>query len=284
MTSEASEDQIQEFMADPELTQLAEHLKVTSDLLDIVELSEVQHSDMLAWCMNPAEGHGQGDAVLKDFLIAACVSSRDQSCQSRTHAFFSKWTLSKIRVTSFGSAWVSRELSNVTSDGKKGRLDLCIVDPQNRIIVVIEHKRGAKLNQAQLDKYWQAVDEQIASKPAFEDYLFAYVVLDKKYEDPKEEDLIVEDKNTKMGQQWALCDYSWLTSAAQRAAHQVARDNSSAQLLMAYCQKQTEWENPAERKITYLAASLASKHERVVDRLREIKRLKLAAWTPKMIS
>src|SRR4051812_49341259 len=113
------ENQVQEFMADPELTQLAEHMKVTGDLLDIVNLSEVQHSDMLAWCLNPAEGHGQGDAVLKDFLIAAWNAS--EPCKYNTRQFFSKWTPSKIRTTSFGSAWVSREFSHTLSDGKKGR-------------------------------------------------------------------------------------------------------------------------------------------------------------------
>ncbi|WZB71970.1 PD-(D/E)XK nuclease family protein [Achromobacter xylosoxidans] len=50
---------------------LIERVKISDDFLDVVSLTETQHSDMLAWCLHPNEGHGQGDAVIKDFLIAA---------------------------------------------------------------------------------------------------------------------------------------------------------------------------------------------------------------------
>lgn len=262
---------IDAFMSDPNISELIERLRTTGDFLDIVTLSEVQHSNMLAWCLDPSEGHGQGDLVLKDFLIAAANASTASTLKTRV--FFEKWTPSRIRTTSFGSAWVSREFSHVGYDGKKGRLDLFVVDPQNRLVVTIENKAGSKLRAEQLNTYWNAVNAQIAARPAFKEFDFAYVVLDQYLEEGGQEEL---------GNRWVYLDYAWLASAARRAELQVSANNQSALLLMGYCHGLTGWENPAQREISSLAAEIAIRHERVVRRLRECRKLQLTAWTPKM--
>ncbi|MDR6861304.1 PD-(D/E)XK nuclease family protein [Variovorax guangxiensis] len=69
-----SED-LHSFLADPELVELIEQAKVSDDILDAITLTENQHSDMLAWCLTPDEGHGQGHSVIKDFLEAAYRAS-----------------------------------------------------------------------------------------------------------------------------------------------------------------------------------------------------------------
>ncbi len=261
------------FLSDPELVELIEQVKISDDILDVINLNENQHSDMLAWCLSPNEGHAQADAVIKDFLIAA-YAARDGATYDNKR-FFAKWTPGRIRTSSFGAAFVAREFAVKVEDGaRNGRLDLFLVDPQNRIIVAIENKTGAKLNEAQLSKYHAAVKAQITRLPVFSDYDFSFVVLDRyldKYDD---------EYRWRMGTKWVLLDYSWLRDSAKRARLQVARNNQAAQLLVAYCQQQTDWESPVEQRLSGLAVELSMRHEPVVKALRELRRQKFTDWIP----
>ena len=106
---------------------------------------------MLAWCMNPNEGHSQGDGIIKDFLEAAHAAS--DGCTYDNRKFFAKWTPGKIRTSSFGAAFVTREFSIKGNGGTgNGRLDLFLVDPANQILVAIENKVKASLTAQQLEK------------------------------------------------------------------------------------------------------------------------------------
>ncbi len=92
-------DDLYSFLSDPELIELIEQAKVSDDILDVITLNENQHSDMLAWCLTPGEGHGQGDSVIKDFLEAAyresdtanriprSTTTRNSSANGRPDAF-----------------------------------------------------------------------------------------------------------------------------------------------------------------------------------------------------
>jgi hypothetical protein len=69
-----SHEDFQNFVSDPNTGRAIEALKKANDVFDILTPSETQHSQMLQWLLNPREGHGQGDTILKDFLIAAWKS------------------------------------------------------------------------------------------------------------------------------------------------------------------------------------------------------------------
>ena len=266
-----------QFLSDSELVKLIEQVKISDDILDVIKLSENQHSDMLAWCLSPNEGHAQGDEVIKDFLLAAHAAAHAETRVATfdNKKFFNTWTPGRIRTSSFGAAFVAREFAvEGKYDDRKWRLDLFFVDPQNKIIIAIENKAGAKLNNTQLNEYHTAVKGQISKRPAFNDYRFLFVVLDRNLDDYDEEHL------TGLGTKWALLDYSWLRDSANRARLQVARNNQAAQLLVAYCQKQTGWESPAEQCLSALAADLSMRHEKVVNAIRTLRKQKLAIWTP----
>lgn len=252
-----------------------ERVKTTDDFLDVIDLGENQHSRMLSWCLNPNEGHAQGDAVLKDFLIAAYQAGHP----TNTHAnkiFFDTWTPARIRTASFGSAFMTREFGlKLDDDTGKSRLDLFIVDRENRIVITIENKVKAKLGKEQLSAYYERVAEKVARRPVFKDFLFLYVVVDSKLETYK------EDMLAGLGNRWALLDYTWLQPAAERARLHIERHNEAARMLMAYCQKQTGWESPNERKVSELAGELVTQHEEVVDEIMGARRIMLTDWTPK---
>lgn len=264
------------FLCDPHLIDLIERVKISDDVLDVVSLTETQHSSMLAWCVNPNEGHGQGDAVLKDFLTAAYVAGAETN-RFANREFFEKWTPGQIRTASFGSAFIACEFSlQADESNKRKRLDLFIIDPGNKLVITIENKYGASLTDEQLSAYYERVSEQIARRPIFRDdkYNFLYVVVDRDLDDYDEEHL------KGLGNKWALLDYTWLKSAAKRARLHVERNNQSAQLLMAYCQHQTGWQSSNDEHISELAAELATQHEVVVDHMRQYWNFKPTDWTP----
>lgn len=152
------------FLCDHNLIDLIERVKISDDVLDVVSLTETQHSSMLAWCINPNEGHGQGDAVLKDFLLAAYVAGAETN-KFANKEFFKKWTPGQIRTASFGSAFIACEFSLQTDESnKRKRLDLFLIDPTNKIVITIENKYGASLSDEQLSAYYERVSEALLHK------------------------------------------------------------------------------------------------------------------------
>ena len=262
---------IQTFLADHRLTELAELCKTSDSLLSLFDLLENQHSDLLAWCLSPNEGHGLGDGVVKDLLLAASIAaSQLPKLAAPSLAFLTKWTPGRIRNTSFGSAFVVRELGIQTSGDKgrrKGRLDLFLVDPVNQLLVVIENKTGSALTKAQLDGYKEAVRGDLKPLNAFKDFDCLLVVLDQFLDGvPPEADA------------WVGIDYSFLEPTAVRARAQVDRSNPAAKLVLEYCQQHIEEESPEEDRIGELAAELALDFPGVMDALKTMKRHSIKEW------
>jgi len=138
-------DLFQNFVSDPDLGLAIEALKRANDIFDIIEPQETQHSQMLQWLLNPREGHGQGDALFKDFLTAAwsnCYAEDGPNTE-----FFAHWTPARISMTGFHSILLLREY-RISSEN---HLDFFIVDPANRFVIVVENKYKAQHgNQHQL--------------------------------------------------------------------------------------------------------------------------------------
>ncbi|MEI7411746.1 MULTISPECIES: PD-(D/E)XK nuclease family protein [Pectobacterium] len=266
-------EEFYEFLTDEQLLELREKLRTSDNILDVINLTENQNSSMLAWCLNPNEGHCQGDAVIKDFLTAAYFAGHENS-KSANKKFFAKWTPGRIQTTSFGSAFITREFGVNDFFGDKLRLDLFLIDTTNKIIVTIENKVRASLSCYQLDDYYDAVNKSFSRKPLFKGYDFAYIVMDKKLETYSDEKL------AELGNKWALLSYQWLEQAARRARLQLQNNNSAAQLLMAYCQRQAQWQDPNEKHISELSAQLAAQHESVLDCISQLKKLNPVDWKP----
>ncbi|WP_083285104.1 PD-(D/E)XK nuclease family protein [Pseudomonas sp. NBRC 111139] len=266
-------DELYSFLSDPKLLELIEINKTADNVFDVVNLNENQNSSVLAWCMNPNEGHAQGDAVIKDFLEAAFEAS--ENCRFDNKKFFEKWTLGRIRTTSFGAAFVTREFKIKINDGSSnGRLDLFLVDPRNKILIAIENKVKATLDGGQLERYVKSVKNELATRKVFSDFDLAFVVIDKDLESYSETHL------SSLGNRWCLLDYQWLEPSANRARHSLNRGNQSAQLLATYCQSVTNWESPASKAQSDLMADIALSYPAVIESMRELKRIPMEAWEP----
>ena len=255
------EAQLQRLMLDPALSRLVALQRSADDVLDIVDLLENQHSDVQGWMLDPREGHGHGDQILRDLLLAAAAASSGEmglSAESPTALFFEHWTPARIQTTSFSAAFTARE--HVLAS--RGRLDLIVIDPQNQLLVVIENKAGTPHTEAQLSAYVAEVRKEYLALPHLKDYRCAFLALDRAYDGKMPE-------SRKQGSQWVHLGYDWLKAAADRAARDIARGNASAKLVMGYCIRQTDWENPESRRAMALAGQLHIDHGEAVQALLE---------------
>ena len=265
------QDSLEAFFIDSRVVELCELLRTGDEVLDVIGLSENQHSDILAWLLDPREGHGQGDQIFRDLLVAATTRARlsdDLDGRGRTSRFFAKWTASRIRTTSFGSAFVARELGMKA----KERVDLFVIDPQNRFVLVIENKAGMNHSDHQLDTYKSNFEEIAGANPNLRDYDCAFVALDRYLEEIGEEDLPA-------ARSWLHLGYDWLKVSANRALMHMERGNNAARLVVSYCNRQTNWESPQERKAIEIASGLHHDHGDAIKYLlaMSIKRIE-AEW------
>lgn len=250
------EELFQEFVSDPRLRKVTEAMKRSNDIFNIIDPNENQHSDILKWLFDPREGHGQGDAILKDFLTAAYGNSYDNVLSNKE--FFAEWTPSRIARTGFHSMISIREYCLPS----KRRLDLLMIDTVNKILVVVENKYGAKLGETQLAGYYEEVST-LRGRPAFNGYKTAFVVLDRHYGGAKDEN----ENRTAPRNRWAFIDYQWLEAGADRAELQLRRGNQSAGLVIAYCQKQTDYVPPEEKEFDDILADVARDYRPVLKAL-----------------
>ncbi|MGO3988271.1 PD-(D/E)XK nuclease family protein [Pseudomonas sp. SAS7] len=253
---------VEQLLCDPKLSELCEILKIGDDILDVISLSENQHSDFLAWLFDPREGHGQGDQILRDLLIGAtqaAASTCDLDGRGTTARFFAEWTPSKIRTASFGSVFTARELGMKASE----RVDLFVIDPANKFVLLIENKAGTNHSQEQLDGYrasWQAA---IASNSHLKEYSSVFIALDRHFDSD-------DCSNRPSNGYWLHIGYDWLKASADRALLHVERGNAAARLVVSYCNRQTDWESPTSQRAIKLASELHAGHGLAVKHLLEL--------------
>ncbi|TWE05802.1 PD-(D/E)XK nuclease superfamily protein [Pseudomonas sp. AG1028] len=257
---DATTEAVEEFLCDPKLSELCEILKISDDIFDVIKLSENQHSDFLAWLFDPREGHGQGDQIVRDLLISATQAAAESGLDGRstTSRFFAEWPPSKIRTTSFGSIFTARELGLKASE----RVDLFVIDPNNKFVLLIENKAGTTHSQQQLDGYRTSWQEAVANSAHLKDYRSVHIALDR--------DFAGGDWSERPSTgYWLHLGYDWLKASADRALMHVERGNAAAKLVVSYCNRQTDWESPISQRAVTLAAELHQAHGPAVRHMLE---------------
>ncbi|MEE1925214.1 PD-(D/E)XK nuclease family protein [Pseudomonas sp. 148P] len=251
---------LENLITDPRLAKLCDIQRTGDELLDVIRLSENQHSDILAWMFDPREGHGQGEEILKDLLVQASVLANSGESgldgRSSTSRFFKTWTPSKIRTTGFGSAFTARELGMKASD----RVDLFVIDSQNKFILAVENKAGLSHTEEQLERYRNHLNEVVANNPRLKEYAQVYIALDRESAGDFAE-------AAPASSYWLHMGYGWLKASAQRALRHVERGNAAARMVVAYANRQTDWEDPENAVCMRLCAELHHTYPETITQL-----------------
>lgn len=153
---------LQEFLLDIEC--LDELLPWTGkfNLFDVLKVSrtEIRHSNMLAWLMDPNENHGLGDSFLKGILQRIMENDLD-----------GKYDVFKILLADMYSFSVYREWKNI---------DILLTSSEEKVLVAIENKIGCHEHSNQLNRYREILETD------FKDYKRMYVFLTPDGEEPSD--------------------------------------------------------------------------------------------------
>lgn len=258
-TSSVTQELFEAFLDDPALTRAIEVSRRVDDVFDLINPNENQHSSILQWLFDPREGHGQGEAIFKDFLTAVHFANRESA---KPQELFEYWTPGRIAISGFQSLIVVREKSMVGT----GRQDLFLVDPLHQFAILVENKAGTNWRGVQLETYRTAAKQLFKRGQPYYGYQIGYVLLDRY----KDESTIADDKELRF---WAYLDYAWLEKAARRAEARVERGvEPGQQLVISYCRRQAEYESKVENELDVLLAKVARSHREVVGAIGRARR------------
>ena len=137
-----NEEALQNFLLDIEC--LDELLPWTGmfNIFDVLKISrtEIRHSNMLGWLLNPNENHGMGDAFLKAILQRLV----ENDSAGRYEVFH-------VLLMDLYSFSVFREWKNI---------DILLTSADERTVIAIENKVGAHEHSNQLNRYRQILEKE----------------------------------------------------------------------------------------------------------------------------
>lgn len=261
--------QFHAFLSDPTLARAVESVKKVDDIFDLINPNENQHSCILQWLFDPREGHGQGEAIFKDFLNAVYEVNFNAATPQ---TLFKMWNPGRIAISGFQSLIVVREKAILG----KGRQDLLIVDPIHKFVILVENKSGSRWTPVQLTGYRTALEGLTKAGQPYQGFKAGFVLLDK-FKDESAEDIRlsgVSAKKDKEVLQWSHIDYTWLEKAARRAEARATRNGDVGhQLVISYCRRQAAYESEDEKELDGMLASINQTYREVVQAISTARRL-----------
>lgn len=131
----SAEDCLQDFLLNIECLDEVSQWTCRFNIFDVLKISrtEIRHSNMLAWLLDPNENHGYGELFLKG-LIQRIVEYDSEG----------KHDVFRLLLLDFHSFVVYREWKNI---------DLLLVSEKDQVLISIENKIGSKEHNNQLNRY-----------------------------------------------------------------------------------------------------------------------------------
>ena len=201
-----NENAINSFFADSNVQRLLTST-ATWQPLQICYPREVNMSRMLAWLIDPSQGHGLGDMALQSLLIRAWTNADDSDISTTVRHFLAP---SNVMTEGFSSVVVTTEV-----DLDKCSLDVLAVDASQRRFIAIENKFGAKESEKQLRKYRKALEK------LFPGFLGIYIFLDSNEYQPSDPS-------------WISVGYDWLAEFLRDAERRTATAEHVQQTLLQF--------------------------------------------------
>lgn len=145
---------IKEFLLDIECLEPLNEWTNSFNLFDILKITrtEIRHSNMLSWLLNPNENHGLGDGIIKGFIQYVVSSYYDVDDPS----------IFDILLMDCHDFIIQREWHNI---------DLLAYSTSMKFVLCIENKIGTGEHDNQLNRYKSIVEE------AYLNYKTMYIFL-----------------------------------------------------------------------------------------------------------
>lgn len=112
------------------------------NMFDVLKISrtEIRHSNMLGWLLNPNENHGMGDVFLKGILQRLVENDSD-----------GRYDVFNVLLMDFYTFSVMREWKNI---------DILLTSTEEKTVVAIENKVGSHEHSNQLNRYRNILEKE----------------------------------------------------------------------------------------------------------------------------
>lgn len=146
-----SKEQLNYFLSDINCLKKLTPWLDTFNIFDVLKISrtEIRHSNMLAWLLNPRGNHGLGDSFLKEIfqmIIANKINVKNDSV--------------KILKEDFSKTVILREWENID-----------ILCKSDHFVIVIENKIDSSEHDNQLERYYNIVEKKYTNQKKIYIYL-----------------------------------------------------------------------------------------------------------------
>lgn len=140
---------VNELVFDPDFITLSRYA-VSTSILDLKTFKENDVSNVLAWLLDPREGHLQSDYFLKSLIAAIYQKANDEQLAELPQA-------TKMSLCSLSNIKVMQEVHINQSQSR--RIDLLLADLDAKVLIVIERKDGSSAHSGQLKDYYNWAQE-----------------------------------------------------------------------------------------------------------------------------
>ncbi|MEK7991149.1 MAG: PD-(D/E)XK nuclease family protein [Thiotrichaceae bacterium] len=138
---------LNDLIFDPDFISLHRRAVSTSPI-EVLNLKEDNKANILAWLLDPREGHLQGDYFLKMLVSAIYQNATDEQLEELPSSL-------TFNTISLSNMVVMREIVIKS----KRRIDLLLADIASETIIVIERKDGSIATRGQLSNYYNWIQE-----------------------------------------------------------------------------------------------------------------------------
>ena len=246
---------------DPEVHQLLA-LGARNRALDICTPREINVSRLIAWLIDPNEGHGLGDKALRSLLAEAGRAEHAENLHISTRRFLSPAKVHNLALTSLivktelnvlVKRSQARGKATVQSENKRDLLDIVAIDPGLSLCVAIENKFGARESKGQLQRYLEGLAE------LFPSYTRIHIFLDQREEAPKHEE-------------WLAVSYGWLTEFLRAQEQNPSVAQEAKRVLAEFREAAQEHDDEAANASlqSRLVTAVAARHQGAIDAMWEV--------------
>lgn len=223
---------LRDFLLDIESLNALSHWTKKFNLFDVLKISrtEIRHSNMLAWLLDPNENHGLGDSVLRGLVQSLVARFEDTNLD-----------ICKTLLMDFHSFSVQREWRN---------LDIVAVSRQEHFALCIENKVGSGEHSNQLNRYRKMIAEEYPS------YQNIFIFLTADGEDASD------------SENWHAISYQNMLDIVIAAKEKVELPPDVSVLLENYIEAVRRY-IVGDEKLTQLCAEIYAKHRRALDLIYE---------------
>ena len=231
--SESDKEALLKFMQDAECLDALSKWTNDFNIFDVLKISrtEIRHSNLLSWLIDPNENHGLGDSFLYGIIV---LLSKELDQKTALHL-------------------LSSDLYSYNVFREWNHIDILLISNQNRVVLAIENKVGAHEHNSGNSEESQLITYKNKITSQYYDYKKIYIYLTPDGEEPSDND-------------WITLNYSDVVTVLEKVYSSKANQlGSDVSLLIKNYIDNIKKNITMDQELINLCNSIYNKHRRALD-------------------